>query len=98
MKKLRGGFCDVDAILKWICLVIFGLIVILAIVNKCSEAFTGNGGNEQMVKRAQEYKELLSRCDVCHEMSDSTFFCSVCGTVCGSCLPLCYQRHPSSIQ
>lgn len=98
MNKLRGGFCDVDVILKWVCIGIFGSMVIFAIVNRCLEAFTESGRNEQMSKRVQSHENVYRQCDVCHRMSSSTFFCSVCGTVCDGCLPSCYQRHPASIQ
>lgn len=105
MNNLRSGFCDVDVVLKWLCLVVFGAIVMMAIVNICSDAISGNGHNaaqkirdDQRIRRQQRCEKERSRCDVCHEMSRTTSFCGVCGIVCGDCLPLCYQEHPLCIQ
>lgn len=43
MNKLRGGFCDVDVVLKWLCLAVFGAIVVMAISTSVLTLTRGTG-------------------------------------------------------
>jgi len=107
MKHNKRGAADIDAILGWLVALVIVVGVIIGLGRAVWENCTDEGKRSVAERRMKKYKESLrqrtpcyERCDNCRELSNSrfTYFCSVCGLVCDTCVVGCRTSHPSCIR
>lgn len=97
--RARKGEIDPMTLIVWGIVI---LITLLGVLGRLREEFTEDGRREVKARRSIELQKRRckseKRCDKCHQLDRSTFFCAICGTVCGNCMMNCYILHKNCVQ